>query len=169
MTPRYVLMLTAAATTMSAPSFSQVTSDFEACGEIAADGERLACFDAALAGLSTRKEEAAEQSKVRATEAFGLRENQIEEVADVPDLSEEQRSDLIESGVLNLTVLETLTDRAGKRVFIFDNGQIWRETRSQLRGSIKDGQLVEISKGGIGGYRLRVEGRNGFVAVVRVK
>lgn len=152
---------------------------FRECGEISEGPARLACFDAALAGADAAQQERAERRRRRTVEDFGLSATQIEEryerevqraqesggsAEDVADLAPPEPTEVTSN------IVETFTDATRRRVFLLENGQMWREgNNSSLRGRIRVGSSATISRGGIGGFRLRVEGRTGFMSVTRIR
>ena len=135
---------------------------FDRCGAIADAAQRLACFDAALAAARER----AGKRQRRAAEEFGLsapqRADRRPEPAAPQATAEPERVDS--------TLQEVFTDGAGKNVFLLANGQVWRETSgSTYKGIIRSGWAVEVTKGGVGGFRLRFPKRTGMFAVARVR
>lgn len=152
---------------------------FRECGSLSDDAARLSCFDAALSSAAAAQQAHQEQRRRRTVEDFGLSATQVEEryeralrraeqsggsADDVAELAPPEPQEVTSP------VAELLTGGSRRRVFLLENGQIWREgSNSSLRGRIRIGSNATISRGGIGGYRLRVEGRTGFVSVIRVR
>lgn len=167
----------------AAPAYAQDDAEalepFRECGAITEGPARLACFDAALAGADAAQVARQERRRRRTVEDFGLSGTQIEEryerevrraessggsAGDVADLAPPEPESVTSP------ITETFVDGTRRRVFLLENGQIWREgNNSSLRGRIRVGSTATISRGGIGGYRLRVEGRTGFISVSRVR
>lgn len=180
---RISLISTAAALFVTAPAFADDVDDalepFEACRAITDGAARLTCFDTALSGVEAARQARQERRRRRTVEDFGLSATQIEERyerererAEDSGGSAEDVADLAppEPEEVTSVITETLTDETRRRVFLLENGQIWREgSNSSLRGRIRVGSTATISRGGIGGYRLRVEGRTGFISVMRVR
>ena len=180
-----LILISPAATALgvAAPAFAQddveALEPFRECGAISEGPARLACFDAALAGADAALQARHERRRRRTVEDFGLSGTQIEEryerevrraesgggtAEDVADLAPPEPDSVTSN------IAETFIDGTRRRVFLLENGQIWREgNNSSLRGRIRVGSSATISRGGIGGYRLRVEGRTGFVSVSRVR
>lgn len=152
---------------------------FRECGTIAEGPARLACFDAALAGADAAQQARQERRRRRTVEDFGLSGTQIEERYERELRRTEQRggsaedvADLAppEPESVTSVITETFIDGTRRRVFLLENGQIWREgSNTTLRGRIRIGSTATISRGGIGGYRLRIEGRTGFISVGRIR
>lgn len=53
--------------------------------------------------------------------------------------------------------------------YYLENGQVWRQTEGVWAGNLKAPFNVEIKKGTLSGYRLRVDGEKHFVRVRRIK
>ncbi|MEM8695730.1 MAG: hypothetical protein AAGE05_06875 [Pseudomonadota bacterium] len=167
------------ATPAHADDGEEALEPFRECGAITEGPARLACFDAALAGADAAQQARQERRRRRTVEDFGLSGTQIEERyerevrrAERSGGSAEDVAELAppEPREVTSTIAETLTDATRRRVFLLENGQIWREgNNSSLRGRIRVGSTATVSRGGIGGYRLRVEGRTGFISVTRVR
>ncbi|WP_379554475.1 hypothetical protein [Qipengyuania sp. DGS5-3] len=166
----------------AAPLFAQSPSglveSLEACAAVKEDAARLACYDAVAVGAQAASEAEVERKRVQTVEDFGLSESQrlakeSKRSAQNPALADGQSGELQtgEPGQISSTVLEIYTDRRStKRLFILKNGQIWQETTiSRMKRNPKESQEVTISEARFGGYRLRVEGKKGFVAVKRIK
>jgi hypothetical protein len=173
-------MLTSA-TPAWADDEEEALEPFRACGEIAAGPARLACFDAALAASAAAQQARRDRGRRRTQADFGLSSIQIEEryersreraqASGNPD--EAAAAEALappEPTSVTSPLLEVLIDAGRRRVFILENGQMWREgNNSSLRGRIRDNSVATVSRGGVGGYRLRIEGRTGFISVTRIR
>lgn len=147
---------------------------FRACSETPDAGERLACFENALAAaeqaLTAREDGRSERTKAD----FGLSERQIvdreqRDRAEPTQTAETERNEPEPERVI-ATVADLFTDGRRRRVFLLDNGQLWRETsHSNYRGQIEEGSRVTIEEGLLSGYRLTVEGGAGFFGVRRIR
>ncbi|MBC2776123.1 hypothetical protein [Parasphingopyxis marina] len=154
---------------------------FRACGTLTDNTARLACFDQALAGAATAQAERQARRQRRRAEDFGLSAIQIEErydreieraerSGDADALAAAEALEPAEPEEVTSPITETLVDSTRRRVFLLENGQIWREgNNSSLRGRIRVGSIATVSRGGLGGFRLRVEGRTGFISVSRIR
>ncbi len=168
---------------MATPAYADETDEaldpFRECGTLTEGPARLACFDAALAGADAAQQSRRERRNRRRAEDFGLSAIQIEERyerevsrAEQSGGSAEDVAELAppEPEEVTSAITETFTDATRRRVFLLENGQIWREgSNSSLRGRIRLGSIATISRGGVGGFRLRVEGRTGFMSVNRIR
>lgn len=138
-----------------------------ACAEVAADDERLACFDRATAELRSDEEEGAvavvtsEQLETAAEESFG-RPGGADLAAVAPKVaaaSEARAKSIAEApDELKMTVVKIEEQRDGKIWLTMENGQVWRQTtggRARYRGN--GPWQAEVWEGAIGGYRLKLD------------
>lgn len=147
---------------------ADVLRAFQKCRGIADTVQRLGCYDAAAASSETLAKQMSERRKARSAEDFGLREDQIKAREAVADEDSADREDAVTSVISE--IVEVWTDAARRRVFMFANGQVWRETsNSNFRGLVRPETTIEVRRGGIGGYRMTFSGRNGYIGVARVR
>jgi hypothetical protein len=159
---------------LSFPSLAQtpesaVLAPFEECVTISDSSQRLECYDAAVGrARSIADVNSAEREKQR-LENFGLSALQREEREKADDSVRRGFEDDVRA--VNANISNAYADsRTGYRLFVLDNGQIWQESsKGTLRRTPKDGVAVEIRRGGIGGFQLRVKDGKGFTYVKRLK
>lgn len=143
-----------------ADDISRILSPFQQCSSIQNPSDKLACFEVALEKEEERLDEIEQNRKKNAAGQFGLpdRQNSIRE-------NNPHTEDKVET-----TLKDVFLDQAKKRVFLLENGQVWKEmSNSTLRVPLHAGTLISIQKGGIGGYRLRADEKTGYVAVSRIQ
>ena len=153
-----------------APALAQETplSGIYACTDQTSDTARLACFDAAVAALRADEEEGevavvtSERIEQVAEESFG-RPGGADLAAVAPKVaaaSAARSQSVVETpDEVTLKVVKIDEQRDGKIWLTMDNGQVWRQTtggRPRYRG--KGPWEAEISKGAIGGFRLKLDG-----------
>lgn len=171
----------AIAVSITAPAHAQnkrearLLDPFRECGAVQDSDARLACFDNALAGLSEAQEEENRRSELLTAETFGMRASAAADA----DVSAEAVDDTAKAAlskdedgnyVLTMTIADVFVDKTAKMVILFENGQLWRETgNGNMRGKLRAGWIAEIAPSGFGGYRLKIQGRNGFLGIQRVK
>lgn len=157
---------------------SKLLKILENCQNIIDDELRLNCFDAAVLEAPTVVALDRKQSIERRKEDFGLSGLQIESrteaiAAQDPDKASAIRSERENQNPSSLSstlISHSINAKTRKSLFLLENGQFWMETsNSTLRRMPKEGSVVEINKAPLGGYRLTVEGRNGFVNVMRIR
>lgn len=162
----FVLIGTASAQQAGGPAAA--SSPYAKCGAITDDSARLACFDETLAGESTRLAKQEAEQEERAEEQFGLTPAQVRARAEAAG----EEAPVAEGGAVLATVLEVYVEsRTRLRRFLLDNGQLWAEANAStsMRRNPKSGQQVMISDGPFGSFQLRVEGKNGFLRVKRLR
>lgn len=159
----------------AAPAQDVPISGFRECGTLSQEAARLTCFDRALAAAERL---ASTQRRDRKDE-FGLSERQVE-LEERRDKAAEQRERKTEARAvpereaapvaITAKLGELFTDGAGRRIFLLENGQLWRQTsNSNFAGRIRAGDTVKIERGTLSGYRLTVPKQAGFFGVRRVR
>lgn len=164
----------------SASAQSSAIDPFRQCAAIAVDAARLACFDRALQAAET----AIARARQRTHEDFGLTEVQRERLNREQSAAEQARAERdgravpgapkpepeAEPARVTARVSEIFRDASGRRIFLLENGQLWRQqANSSFRGEISNGETVTIERGTLAGFRLTIDGRPGFVGVRRVR
>ena len=149
-----------------------LTAPFNACGAIVDNAARLACFDAALAALPRAQEAAAERSEAEIIASFGLPSG--ETAAPGPSAEVDPATTLVrdEDGKLAISsrVADVLTATGRLPVILLENGQLWRQGGQSGRGlRPRAGLVATVTPSGFGGYRMRFEGRTGFLSVTRIR
>jgi hypothetical protein len=168
---------------VAAPAAAQAPDSLVKCAGIARDAERLACYDAAVAGLSAEarrvsEARAAESSRIAAEEAAAAAaaaarkqeaERQARREAFGGEVIGKGRVDPEEVVEVETTLSELLTNASGLGVFILGNGQMWRQTDTAPLPRLKAGDAVKLKRASLGGYQL-VQLRTGrWVTVRRIK
>ena len=125
------------------------------CRAVAKGSDRLKCYDAALDEMYGVDEELQAKREKDKRDRFGL---------PVDD-------DGLQLTELTATITEVDANmRFGTTTIALDNGQAWQLLSSGgLRTTMRTGMTVTISESRTGGYRLRVEDKNGFRGVTRVR
>jgi hypothetical protein len=185
----FVLLLAAV------PAMAQAPADLAAtmtkCAVIPRDADRLACYDAAIAGTSaearaiaTRRAE--ESAKIAAEEAAvvaaAAKAKADADALAAAEASKEafgkegmkSRSDRFapppgEVQEIETTLSDTFTNREGFSVFLLENGQLWREVDVATKINTRAGDKVSIERAALGGYKLHFIRQKRVVLVKRMK
>ena len=161
-----LVLATASGAAIAADKSERTLDAFRQCGTIPDTGNRLACFDNALASIEQRIVADKKEERQRKQAEYGLRERDVH-ASDEPANADPNEA---VAGVSS-TIAEVYVQQATSRfVFVLENGQIWKQTQlSSFKGTPKPGMAVTISDGAIGGYRLKIEGKSGIIGVQRIK
>lgn len=126
-----------------------------ACRELDRDKDRLKCFDAAMVSVFGENVQLEARREERREADFGM-----------PDADDDGRKN-----ELVATIARVESDPQGIMTIIhLDNGQAWQTTSvGSLRRGFKEGIKATIRPGSVGGFRITIEGKNGFRGVKRVR
>lgn len=175
----------------ASPAQAQSAADLMACVPITVDADRLACFDKAMASASPEARAASEKraaeaavlaaatakaaaeaeaaaTKARAeAEAVAQRESfGAEGVATRPNRFAPPPGEIqeIETGVSEL-----YTNPSGQKLFLLENGQLWKQVDTSRVPNVRPGDRVKITRAGLGGYHLNFAKQKTWVLVKRVR
>jgi len=190
-----LLLATAASAPAGAATRSEkeVLAEMALCADIAAEAERLTCFDNVMpkvrAALGRAAEEGdgvslfgltlwedsdgdgasdAEETEPTRPEDFGIERVPEENRPDATVAGgEDTRPEVITS--ITAGIVETLTAPNKQLVFVLDNGQIWRQTDDDTVYMTRRDKVAIIETGLLGSYRMHFEGKNQTFTVRRVK
>jgi len=179
-------MATSMALLAPAAAATQGEQAMIACTVKTDPGERLACYDKAVASLSQEARALAEkreaETRAAAAAAAALTAQQAADAAAKQEaerlaafgrdsMSRESRPPpTVESlDRLEAKIAETLTAADGKLIFVLDNGQMWRQTEGLQLPPIRPGFDVVLKKGAMGGFALTIVKIGRTVRVVRMR
>jgi hypothetical protein len=147
-----------------APDRAAALRSLTDCRAVAEAAARLACFDAAVARLDAA-ERAGEvvvldrdQVRTAKREAFGFSIPSFD-LFDRDQRQREEEVDRVESPVAS-----AVRDGVGKWVVNLQNGQTWRQTDSRALPRVRRGDKVELRRGALGSFFMRVGGQPGVRA-----
>lgn len=129
------------------PGIAAAEATLAGCRSIAADSERLACYDAVAAGMTA------------AEDLFGH-----DSVKSAADLRTAAGVDELEAISAIVDALDT--DPRGRLLLVLDNGQAWKQIDSG-RLAIQPGTRVHIRRAALGSHLLSIDGRTGSMRVRR--
>jgi hypothetical protein len=118
------------------------------------------------AGASAAASATSTASPAAEVEDFGLEEQKAAEG------KQEEKEQEAESGSVSIHSIVVTSEKSGLNHFVvgLDNGQVWEETDGSRRmGLPRTGTPVEVYKGKLGGYRMKVGGDNRVAWVRRLK
>lgn len=127
-----------------------VPAEFLSCSRIQKNGERLACYDQAVAYLSQPTEQQAAAPSAEAS--FGLQAN----VPRAPAASAVEAATTDEVSSITARITEVTSDREGKKVVTLDNGQTWRELNKSGFVTLEAGDEVTINRAALGSFMMSV-------------
>jgi hypothetical protein len=127
-----------------------VPPEFITCSGIAKNGERLACYDRAVAYLSRPTGQQAAAPSPEAS--FGLQAS----VPQPPAAAAVDKSKGDDVSSITARIIEVSSDRDGKKVMTLDNGQTWREVSKSNFVSLKAGDEVTINRAAFGSFMMSV-------------
>jgi hypothetical protein len=147
------------------------TDKMKSCANLADDRARLACYDAAVAGIDAEAAKAAterkRQAEVRAQELAAREEadrkaaaakaeqakvNAFGAEALPADLKPDSKTESIDE--LEGAVSEVFYSPLKEIIVVLENGQMWRQSDTTRVGTVKKGDKVLIKKRTLSGYRM---------------
>jgi hypothetical protein len=144
------------------------------CADIADAGERLKCFDAAMARVKNALASPAPEAPSKSLlEWFGFSRppTPVTKPEDFGKPSPQPAPE--ELNEIASPVLEFAKTARGKAIFILENGQVWRQldsdTTTVLDPERGTKMSVRVERGFLGSYNLTIDGRNILVKVNRLK
>ncbi|MGJ4728241.1 hypothetical protein [Luteimonas sp. SDU101] len=115
-----------------------------ACTSVVEPAQRLACYDKAF----PPPPEVSEAATERAQASFGL-DKPRETLRNPGQTVEQADPERIESRVVKVDYAH-----GGQRSFSLENGQVWRQAEARSTGHVRAGDVVQVRKAIMGGYRL---------------
>ena len=171
-----LLIITAFSALCAGGAFAQEAplAKVYACAGIAGAQERLACFDAAVAGLKQAEAKGSvtvvtpEQKAAAATQSFGFADGgaaaQKAQAAAVGVAPPPEQPD-----VVNVKVVEAVKARDNRHRFTLDNGQVWEQVETdKVQGINVLPASAEIRKASLGSFMMKINDKRA-IRVRRVK
>lgn len=165
----FILPLAAVLTAGIAQAQEGPLTKVYACAEIGAASERLACYDAAIAGLKSAEASGGvavvspEQVVEAEKQAFGLGPATLADVA--RNAAPAAAPKMEAPDTLQVTITSAVKRPGGGLRFTMDNGQVWEEIDTSLGRVTGLPAKAEIRKGAFGSFMLKI----GDKPVTRVK
>jgi hypothetical protein len=165
-----LLMVTTLSALCAGSAFAQEAplAKVYACAGIAGAQERLACFDAAVAGLKQAEASGGvtvvtpEKQAAAAKQTFGFGEGgaasqkaQAAAVGIAPPPAEPD--------VVSVSIVEAVKARDGRHRFTLSNGQVWEQVETdKVQGLSGYPVPAEIRKAALGSFMMKVKNGRGF-------
>jgi len=123
------------------------------CASIAAEAERLACYDHAVASLRSD----AEQGRILAVDSAAVEEMQRESFGfDLPVLARMFQGDADAITGVDAQI-ERVYSLGGFGTFQLSNGQTWQQTERGRYNNVRAGDTVSVHQAAFGSYMLRAQ------------
>jgi hypothetical protein len=142
-----------------------VVKELIACRSVAADAERLACYDKAVSALDQAQKSGAvvvvdrEQIKEAKKDAFGFNLPSFGKLFDRNGEKTEQVNEI------ELVVDHAFKNGNGKWVIVMEGGQTWRQIdTNELTRIPHKGSKAVVKRGAIGSFSIKVDGDLSFKA-----
>jgi len=123
-----------------------------ACTQVADATARLSCFDQRAAALSAAGAAAATPAPVKKLtpeQKIGLTRDKVDALETGPGTPAEPQLKNIDAAIKSVSV-----DANNRKVFVLDNGQVWRQSQRDPAFTVKPGDTVHISAGALGSFFL---------------
>jgi hypothetical protein len=144
------------------PSGDVVHPRIRACTSLKNNSERLACYDQAIAGLSSDAPASGNAVATSAEAMFGL---ESREARAAHERDEETRAEL---ATVKAHVAGLGTGKDGMRTIELDNGQTWRQLSATTNLLLEIGDEVTVSRAALSSFRMTtLAGRAAKVTRVR--
>lgn len=134
-----------------------------ACRAIAADAERLACFDRAAKEL----EDAAAKHDVLVMDSRSItraRRSLFGFGMPSLDIFTGSKADEQIENEISSTVRTAQRDADGNWIITIEDGAVWHQTGGTIGGAVRNGDAIVIRRAALGSYFLRVGNRPGVKA-----
>jgi hypothetical protein len=154
--------------------------DLVACAELDAAGDRLACFESLIEAArpavsatpieTAPAELAVESAEPGASTAAGVEQPASPERGKATTFGLPRPNQETPPRSMDLTVERVERDSRDRMIFHMQDGSVWRQTKFEyLSHPGKEAFAVEISRGMMGDYHLRVNGRGRMTRVERIQ
>ncbi len=145
------------------PERPQVLNDLTACRAIAAEAERLACYDRQVAALEAAEASRAiavvDRQQIRRTRRslFGLT---------LPDLGifggdDDEGEDGAAVNEINTTIRSVGSGADGRMVYGLEDNSVWVQTEGRIGRQPRAGEAIRIRRGPLGSFIANVGTRSG--------
>jgi hypothetical protein len=155
---RTLAILTVLAACWPAGAATPSVTELLACTQVADATARLSCFDQRAAALSAAGAVAATPApvstpapakKLTPEQKIGLTRDKVEVLETTPGAPPEPQLKNLNAALKSVSL-----DANNRKVFVLDNGQVWRQSQRDPAFAVKPGDPVHISAGALGSFFL---------------
>lgn len=144
-------------------------ADLMRCADVVLASVRTACFDAAASAVRNSSDETQLHGEVMADLIEPTPADMKKEIGQEQLETVAQKTSKTKSMVVNATVTDLTRNAFGLYSFHLDNGQVWQQTEIERFVPPDNDFLVEIKRGALSGYRLRIHNQNKILRVKRLQ
>lgn len=126
-----------------------VPPEFLTCSHIQKNGERLACYDRAVAYFQGNGEKLGAPS---AESSFGMQTGVM--ASRVEQAKPEQSEEPLSSVTARISDVSVMRD--GLKMFVLDNGQTWRQIAASTTLAPRAGDQISVRRGALGSFLMDV-------------
>jgi hypothetical protein len=141
------------------------TSDVYACKDIAADADRLACYDAAVGRLKAAEEAGEVKTFTRKEVEEVKRDSFGFSIPSLPKLAFGSKDGSGNSASEDLTEVtfpvKSVSGSRGALIVTLENGQVWQQTDSKSISPLKKKE-ARIYQAALGSYKMKLDGGLAF-------
>ena len=173
---RLLLVLLVSLTPLAVSAQTVGNAALLGCAAKVDDAERLTCYDSLARGVSAEGRAIADrrddmrkvQAEAAATKAE-LARQAAEAAAEAAKRDSFGRAQTADERLdeVPVKITEVMFDKGRRAVFMLDNGQIWRQIEPFPLPPIKDNSSATLKRGALGSYRIKLEGTNRNIPVIR--
>lgn len=138
----------------------------QSCAKVTDDKARLACFDRQITLLNSTEARSADTggaatpaasgssvadagTKLTPEQKIGLPRGKVDRLEAAPGTVPEPPLAAFTAGIRSVSI-----DAGQRQVFVLDNDQVWRQSETKPRFSVRPGDTVRITRGALGAFWL---------------
>lgn len=118
-------------------------NELKICADNSNDTDRLACYDRAVAKLTTSAASSAPSAAASPAAEFGVRGSELAKKRASSDLKQ-----------ITATVIKLTKRPRGELTIALDNGQVWTQNEVTASFALRPGEVVTIESGALGSFFL---------------
>ncbi|MDB6107340.1 MAG: hypothetical protein JWO52_7339 [Gammaproteobacteria bacterium] len=163
---RYLAAFAAALAFVPAWPATPALTAIQSCAKVTDDKARLACFDRQITLLNGTEARSADTggaatpaasgssvadagTKLTPEQKIGLPRGKVDRLEAAPGTLPEPPLAAFTAGIRSVSI-----DAGQRQVFVLDNDQVWRQSETKPRFSVRPGDTVRITRGALGAFWL---------------